>query len=168
MQKHITLLAALLFCAMGLNLHAQGDENGHTLTVTQVDEESVGDQVSPNGNGASLATMGPAIEFEERQYDFGTVQQGEKVKYTFHFKNTGNAPLKLKMVKPSCGCTSPSWPRDPIAAGESGQIDVVFNTSGKRGQQRKSVTVTTNVEDTPVTVLILKGTVVTDNSGAAN
>jgi hypothetical protein len=111
------------------------------------------------GSGAQ-----PKIQFEATKHKFGTVQQGEVVKHTFQFKNEGNAQLKLKRVKASCGCTVPSWPRDPIAPGETAAINVKFNTAGKMGRQRKSVTVFTNQKDQAVHVLTIAGEVTRKNA----
>src|SRR5688572_7101524 len=51
----------------------------------------------------------PALDFERVDYDFGTIKEGDKVNYTYKFKNTGAAPLIIQSVQPSCGCTVPNW-----------------------------------------------------------
>lgn len=101
----------------------------------------------------------PAMEFEQTEYQFGEITQGDKVEYTFKFKNTGTAPLLVTNARASCGCTVPEWPKEPIAPGASGQIDVVFNSRGKSGNQNKAVTITTNIADQPQQVVYLKGKV---------
>ncbi len=98
------------------------------------------------------------MEFVEMEFDFGTVQEGEKVSHTYKFKNTGNEPLVISDAKGSCGCTVPSKPTDPIAPGEMGEIVVEFNTQGKAGQRNQKVTVTANTNP-PQTFLSLKGVV---------
>jgi len=84
------------------------------------------------------------IEFDQLAYDFGTIDQGEKVTHEFNFSNTGDKPLIISNAKGSCGCTIPSWPKDPIQPGESGQVVVVFDSKGKKGKQNKRVTLVTN------------------------
>lgn len=84
------------------------------------------------------------MEFEESQFDFGTIDEGEKVSHLFTFTNTGDMPLVIKDAKGSCGCTVPQWPKEPIAPGEQGQILVEFNSKGKSGAQNKRVTLTCN------------------------
>ncbi|WNJ20106.1 DUF1573 domain-containing protein [Pontibacter sp. G13] len=86
------------------------------------------------------------VEWGETMHKFGKVVTGTKVNHTFKFKNTGDQPLKLTRVKASCGCTTPKWTKEEIAPGEEGIIEVTFNTSGKSGPQRKTVTVTGNFE----------------------
>jgi len=99
------------------------------------------------------------IEFEEKEFDWGTITQGEKVSYVFVFTNTGNEYLIIKDAKGSCGCTVPQWPKEPIAPGEQGEMKVVFNSKGKIGMQNKRVTITANT--TPgQTFINVKGEIV--------
>lgn len=91
------------------------------------------------------APNGPKIEWENANFDFGDLSQGEKVENTFKFKNTGNAPLIITNVEVTCGCTTPKgWPRDPIPPGGNGELTVAFNSAGKYGRQNKVVKVISN------------------------
>jgi len=87
------------------------------------------------------------VSWNEEVYDFGEIKQGDKVSHVFRFSNTGNYPLKLSNVKPSCGCTSPNWSQEPIQPGEEGFVEVVFDSAGKLGAQMKSITVFLNSEE---------------------
>ncbi len=94
---------------------------------------------------SNAQTSGPVITWEKSVFDFGDVVQGDKVEHTFKFKNTGNEPLIITNVQVTCGCTTPKgWARDPIAAGQSSEITVAFNSLGKFGKQNKVVTVVSN------------------------
>lgn len=84
------------------------------------------------------------ITFAENSFDFGTLQEGEKVEHIFKFTNTSDKPLTISNARGSCGCTVPEWPRDPIAPGADGEIKVKFDSKGKQGQQSKNVTITAN------------------------
>ena len=84
------------------------------------------------------------IKFNELVHKFGTIKTGDKVKHQFKFKNTGNAPLVIKSVDVSCGCTFPSYPFLPIESGEEGVIDVTFDSEHKVGRQKPTITVVTN------------------------
>lgn len=84
------------------------------------------------------------IKFDELIYKFGTIKTGDKVSHQFKFKNTGNAPLVIKSVDVSCGCTFPSYPFLPIKPGKEGAIDVTFDSEHKIGRQKPTVTVVTN------------------------
>ena len=110
--------------------------------------------------GASDVPQGPTttIQYDQSDFDYGTIDEGEIVKHTYKFKNTGDIPLVISNCKGSCGCTVPTWPKEPIAPGESGVINVEFNSKGKPGQQHKQVTVTANTTPTE-TFLVIKGTV---------
>ncbi len=86
----------------------------------------------------------PVFEFEEEVIDFGEIAQGEKVKKMFRFKNIGKTDLIISDAKGSCGCTVPTWPRNPIAPGAEAEIEVVFDSNGKQGRQHKTVTLVAN------------------------
>lgn len=88
----------------------------------------------------------PVAKFETMEHDFGTVSEGDKVHYTYKVSNTGTADLIISEVKPSCGCTVPDYTKTPIKPGETGDISVTFDSSGKPGNQQKTVTVTLNTE----------------------
>lgn len=100
----------------------------------------------------------PIFSFEKEAHDFGTIIQGEKVAYSFKFTNNGEGDLIITSAKGSCGCTIPEYPTDPIAPGEEGVIDVVFNSEGKSGQQNKKVTIIANTVPN-TTVLAINGMV---------
>lgn len=103
------------------------------------------------------------VEWFENEHDFGQIIEGATVSYTFRFKNTGTAPLKLLRVKASCGCTTPSYTEQEVAPGEEGFVQVAFDSSGKLGFQNKAVTVTGNFEGTNM-ILRFKGEVVAGSS----
>lgn len=86
----------------------------------------------------------PEIVFESEFHDFGEITEGMVVKHTFTFTNEGEGPLVISNAQGSCGCTVPDWPRQPIAPGESADINVSFNSTGRAGKQDKRVTLTTN------------------------
>ena len=86
----------------------------------------------------------PKIEVEKTEFDFGKILQGEVVSYTFHFTNTGNAPLIITSVEKSCGCTTSDFPREPIDPGQGGDIKVTYDSMGHFGFQSKTVIVYAN------------------------
>lgn len=100
----------------------------------------------------------PIIEFDQTVYDFGTIEEGEVIDGKFIVKNTGKTDLLITDVKPSCGCTTPDWTKDPIKPGSSGEIKFSFDSKGRKGTQNKSITIKSNAEK--VTEIIrIKGTV---------
>lgn len=94
------------------------------------------------------------ITFNKMQHDFGKILQGEKVKYSFKFTNTGGADLLISDVSTSCGCTVPSYPRHAIKKGESGKLEVIFDSKGKKGFQNKTITVLANTTPNKTTLRI--------------
>ncbi len=98
----------------------------------------------PVSTKAVEATGNAKMSFENSTWDFGTIKQGATVEYIFKFENTGTEPLIITKAKGSCGCTAPKWPKEPIAPGETGEIQVKFNSRGKKGTQKKTVTIWAN------------------------
>ncbi len=101
---------------------------------------------------------GAKIEFDKETHDYGTVKYGGDGTCVFTFTNTGDAPLIISNAKGSCGCTVPSWPKEPIAPGETGEIKVKYDTK-RQGAIAKSVTITSNAVNQPNKVIRIKGTV---------
>jgi uncharacterized cupredoxin-like copper-binding protein len=95
----------------------------------------------------------PVITFEESVYDFGTIEQGAPQEHVFKFTNTGESDLVIVDAKSSCGCTVPEYPKTPVAPGESGELLVKFNGSGKN-QVSKTVTITANTQAGKETISI--------------
>jgi hypothetical protein len=100
-----------------------------------------------------------SISFDTKEYDFGTVNEGHVVEKTFKITNSGNTDLIISNAVPSCGCTVPVWPKEPIKPGASADVFVKFNTTGKPNRQLKTITLTTNAE-AGRHVLKLKGSVI--------
>ncbi len=89
--------------------------------------------------------------------DYGTIDKGGDPIRKFKFTNTGNEPLIIKTAKGSCGCTVPTYPKEPIMPGESNVIEVRYDTQ-RVGMFTKTVTLTTN-ETTDTHTLTIKGEV---------
>ena len=98
------------------------------------------------------------IKFVSEEIDYGTIKQGADGVRVFEFKNTGKAPLVISGARSSCGCTVPSWPKEPIAPGASGKIEVKYDTT-RVGQIAKTILVNSNAKDTPTVALRIKGKV---------
>lgn len=108
----------------------------------------------------SFTAMGVAIgefKFDKETHDFGTIPQGTAVSHEFKFTNSGNAPIILSEVVPSCGCSIADYSKTPIKPGDAGVIKATFNAAAK-GPFTKSFTVKSNTK-TPVKTLTVKGTV---------
>lgn len=121
-----------------------------SLNTTAQDKKGV-----LEGGGTS-----PEITFTKTEHDFGSMKKGSDMKYDFTFKNTGKTALVLNNVKASCGCTTPKWPKEPIAPGKSSTINVTYD-SKRVGPFTKSITITSNAK-TPTVELQIKGTVEDD------
>lgn len=94
----------------------------------------------------------------ETEFDFGLVNEGEKVEHTFKFVNTGKVPLVVKSAKSTCGCTVPKKPKEPIKPGAEGEIAVTFDSNGRPGEIRKVITIVSNTFP-PESKVVLTGKV---------
>ncbi len=166
-QVQIGLLA-LLAVLLVANLLGGGFKNWFGQSEAEKIQESAASFNSAGQSGNIPGTntnvvpvaAGPAtsIQYDQPVFDFGVIDEGEIVKHSYKFKNTGNEPLVISNCKGSCGCTVPTWPKEPIPPGGSGQITVEFNSKGKPGPQSKRVTVTANTTPTE-TFIEIKGEV---------
>ncbi len=112
--------------------------------------------------GVSMAQDSKAeITFEKLTHDFGTIKEVDgPVSCTFKFKNTGTGMLVIYQAIASCGCTSPTFPKEPIKSGDSGEIKVTYNGAGKNpGKFDKVITLRTNTKD-EIIRLKIQGTMI--------
>lgn len=105
----------------------------------------------------------PVITFKENSIDFGDIIQGQKVEHTFVLTNTGKQPLIISNVAATCGCTVPSWPKEPVAPGKSAEIKVSFNSTGKVGKQNSVVRIYSNASE-PIEKVSLISNVLTKSN----
>ena len=99
----------------------------------------------------------PEITFETDMHDYGTIKQGADGGCEFKFTNTGKEPLIISNAVGSCGCTVPTWPKEPVLKGQSAVIKVHYDTK-RIGAFTKNVTITSNAKTT-TKVLTIKGVV---------
>jgi len=95
-------------------------------------------------DGMEDTSMLARIVFEKDTFNFGRVKSGKMVEYSFRFTNTGKTPLIITDARSTCGCTVPSFPKNPIEPGKGGVINVKFDTTNKSEDQDKPVTITAN------------------------
>lgn len=107
----------------------------------------------------TFAQDGPVLTFERTSHDFGKVhEEGGPISFTFNVTNTGNKPLKIDRVQPSCGCTTPDWTKDEIPAGGKGFVKATFDPNMRVGTFNKSISVFSNANPN-MTVLTFSGEV---------
>ena len=109
---------------------------------------------------------GAKIKFDKEVHDYGTIKNGADGTCTFDFTNTGNQPLIISNAKGSCGCTVPSWPKEPVNPGQTATITVKYDTK-RTGAINKSVTITSNAVNEPTKVVRIKGNVLPKPTGSA-
>lgn len=142
MKKVIILSLIALFCA-SFSVNAQNSNNGKK------------DAAKTEQTKAKSKVKVAEITFESLEYDYGNIYKGDNGECSFKFKNTGKAPLTITNCRASCGCTVPSWPKDPIAPGKTAVIKVKYDTN-RIGTINKSITVSSDAVNNSV-VLHIKG-----------
>ncbi|MCD9853559.1 DUF1573 domain-containing protein [Epilithonimonas sp. JDS] len=108
--------------------------------------------------GALAFASAQTISFDKTTFDYGNVKAGADGHRFFTVKNTGDKPLIISEVKPSCGCTTPEWSKDPVLPGKTAQIKVGYNT-GIKGPFNKLIEVYSNDPANNRSVLYIKGNV---------
>lgn len=108
-------------------------------------------------NATSANSDVAIVAWDAQTYDFGKIKQGVPVTHEFKFTNKGKVPAVITNAQPSCGCTTPSWTRDPVMNGGEGHVKATFNAMAL-GPFDKVITVTANTEG-GVILLHIKGEV---------
>jgi hypothetical protein len=148
MRKLINLFAILVIfsataAAQDIKFDSYRGEKADAKDLKTTDEQE----------GAKLIQEG-----KETDWDYGTIEKASTGVRFFKFANTGTAPLVISAAKGSCGCTVPSFPKEPIMPGEAGYIKVKYDTK-RVGAFTKYVTLTTNATSNTTTRLKITGTV---------
>jgi uncharacterized protein YceK len=107
----------------------------------------------------SADTGRAVLVFDEYEHHFGKVEEGRKVSWSFKYHNEGTGPLVLNTVLTTCGCTVPKYNTKPSRPGDSGNIEVVFDTTERNGMQSKTITVRSNATK-PVILLKITADVI--------
>jgi hypothetical protein len=107
---------------------------------------------------AADQTLGPVMEMESDVVDYGTIEKNSEPLRTLKFTNVGDEPLLIKNARGSCGCTVPTWPKEPVLPGETSVIEIRYATN-RVGSFSKKVTLTTNEVESNKSVITVKGKV---------
>lgn len=99
-----------------------------------------GNQNSGNEDYAGNQQQGKPF-FEGNEHDFGEIHPGEEVGARFSFENKGEGPLVIERVSTGCGCTVAEYSKEPVAKGESGFVEIIFDSRGKHGAQFQQASV---------------------------
>jgi len=103
---------------------------------------------SPGSKTITDSAQFTTIQWLDSAKDFGKIQEGQKLEVAFRFRNTGDKPLIIERVQPSCGCTVAEQSAEPIAPGKDGQIKATFNSEGRTGVNHKTLFVRANTKGT--------------------
>ena len=156
------LLAASLLLGCNREKTTEAGTQGMNAAADQAAADARANPTIDNPNVASDTEApnpnAPVLTFAESQFDFGDIQPDSKVHHTFKFTNTGKTPLLIADATASCGCTTPSWTKQPIAPGSTGEMEVQFDSRGKQGLINKQVSVRANTQPS-ITTIYIKGNI---------
>ncbi len=156
------LLAAALGLAACNRDRPEAGAQGMNAAAAQADADAKANPTIDNPNVAAeteaVNPNAPVLTFAEQQFDFGRIAPDSVVGHTFSFTNTGKSALLIADATASCGCTTPSWTKDPVPPGGRGRLEVRFDSRGKEGIINKSVSVRANTQPA-TTVLVIKGVI---------
>lgn len=105
-------------------------------------------------NEPTKPAEGPVMTFETKVVDYGDIERKSERKRTLKFTNTGTEPLVISNARGSCGCTVPTWPKEPIMPGESSEMVITYDTN-RPGKINKTVTITTNEGANPHVIKVV-------------
>lgn len=141
-MKNIWTLLFLLSVTVACNLKKEDNANGEALLNAA---ELVNNPKQADGTVSKDTSEYPIFHFEEATtFDFGTLQEGEKVQHKFIFTNTGKTPLLINNAQASCGCTASDFSKTAIAPGQKGWVKVIYDSYNRPGSFQKTVTVFAN------------------------
>ncbi|MDR1758719.1 MAG: DUF1573 domain-containing protein [Bacteroidales bacterium] len=139
MIKNCWIQSILFFCAALCVVSCGGSKKKLAgITVHEIHNPATANRESSKNERM------PVLTFETTTHDFGRVVRGEKLSYSFKFTNTGNANLIIESTETSCNCTASTPPKAPIRPGESGVINVSFDSKTKSGLITNAVLVSAN------------------------
>lgn len=162
MKYQILFAAALLLAGCNRDKNAEAGTEGMNAAATVASDAANPTVDNPNvvSENETPNPDAPVMKFTESEFDFGDIQPGTKVHHTFTFTNAGKSPLLIEDATASCGCTTPSWTKEPIAPGAEGKMEVQFDSQGKQGIISKQVAVRANTQP-GITTILIKGNVLT-------
>lgn len=165
MKNFLILLAAVALFSCSKKQAESANVEAQANADTAVAQQS--NQLSIESSGVEEALPQTTIKWDRATHDFGTIQEGEKVRTTFTITNTGDNPLIINNAKGSCGCTVPKVDKNvPIAPGATTEIEVEFNSKGRPGKNSKNVDLFGNFSPSPSRATIT-ASVQKDESAAA-
>ncbi|MDI9319402.1 MAG: DUF1573 domain-containing protein [Phycisphaerales bacterium] len=153
MKKIIVTISALIIAGVAMAQNAPkptADEPGKLVSI---------EATAPKTTTLTTENM----YFKFPVHDFGTIQEGPAAEHEFEFTNTGKEPIIISNVSASCGCTTPSYSKDPVLPGKKGTIKASYNTQGRVDPFTKTITITSNAG---IKVLTIKGEVEKAPSGS--
>lgn len=153
-MKKMLILAGIIF--------ATSSANAQSLSTTvAAGADNATNKIAEQAQASKLKLED--MHFAQPIHDFGTIQEGPSAEHVFEFVNKGKEPIIITNASASCGCTTPSYTKDPVLPGQKGSIKAVYNTQGRVAPFTKTISITSNAG---IKVLTIKGEVEKAPSGS--
>lgn len=146
------MVAGIVFTAFAVNAQVSTSDKSEEAQKKEMEKKQM-EQQQAEANAQANNPNAPIITFDKLEHDYGTIEQNANGDCEFKFTNNGKEPLILSNVRSSCGCTIPTWPRQPILPGQSDAIKVHYDTK-RVGIISKTITVFSNAKEAQVTLKI--------------
>lgn len=146
-MKDIRFMLTGLICIALMGIMACSDSNENDTDSSKTDKDDRISNIIRNpvtADGSQDTVNVAKITFDESVHHFGSVKEGEVVRVSYKFTNTGRVPLLIADARATCGCTVPEWPKNTIEPGESDVILVEFDTQGKKYDQNRPISIIAN------------------------
>ncbi|MEZ5046806.1 MAG: DUF1573 domain-containing protein [Chitinophagaceae bacterium] len=161
MKRSILFFTAIALFTVNVNAQSKSKKSKKSKTVSEAPAPvkaapapvAPATPPTPRQNPVTHAPAAPAspaqnpdksMKFTNEDHNFGTIPEGPAVSFDFEFKNISSEPVVLSSVNASCGCTTPTWTKDPVLPGKTGKITATYNTQGRPGSFTKTITVNSN------------------------
>jgi len=115
-----------------------------TACITEDDKRAQIEKDTAAATALTDSANFTSIQWIDSLKNVASIMEGQKLEVVFRFKNTGNKPLVIQSVTPSCGCTVPQKPEEPVMPGAEASIKAVFDSQGRSGTNHKTLTVMAN------------------------
>jgi len=164
-SRRVFRIVASALAVLGVATACTDSDSSERLDATIDSEATPGTAIEPDrtlhrdGSGEPSPRRPAKIEFEDLDFDFGHVVQGEEIRHLYRFRNVGDAPVRVRRVKASCGCAIPMHSEEPVPPGGEGTIELLLRSASVFGDIRKTIDVTTEPATAEPVQLVVRGTV---------
>jgi hypothetical protein len=153
MKKYIIPIALFTSISLGVNAQTNKVKKAAVTNAPKVEVTTANEVAMPTTSALNAVVQTPELmHFDQPVHDFGHLKEGPAAEHEFTFINKGKEPIIISNVSASCGCTTPSYSKDPVLPGKKGSVKVAYSTQGRVGPFTKTITINSNVGTKVITI----------------